>query len=131
MSASPQVQTILDIYAAFGRGDIPAILDQLADDVVWRAYVDPMVSWAGDFSGKARVPAFFDGIFRGVEVEGFEPLETIGQGDTVISTGWFACRGRETGKSARTRWVFVWHFRNGQVSSYEQFHDPAVEAVFS
>ena len=29
------LQTVQDIYAAFGRGDIPAILDELADDVRW------------------------------------------------------------------------------------------------
>ena len=27
--------TVAEIYAAFGRGDVPAILDQLADDVAW------------------------------------------------------------------------------------------------
>jgi hypothetical protein len=27
--------TVADIYAAFGRGDVPAILDTLADGVAW------------------------------------------------------------------------------------------------
>lgn len=30
-----QVETVQKIYEAFGKGDVPAILDQLADDVEW------------------------------------------------------------------------------------------------
>jgi hypothetical protein len=29
------VQTVQAVYEAFGRGDVPAILDHLADDVAW------------------------------------------------------------------------------------------------
>lgn len=32
--------TVQSIYAAFGRGDIPAILDVLADDVQWESWDD-------------------------------------------------------------------------------------------
>ena len=32
---SDNVGTVAAIYEAFGRGDLPAILDQLADDVQW------------------------------------------------------------------------------------------------
>jgi uncharacterized protein len=30
-----QIATVQEIYAAFGRGDVPAILDRLAEDVAW------------------------------------------------------------------------------------------------
>ena len=30
-----QIETVQQIYQAFGRGDVPAILDHLADDVDW------------------------------------------------------------------------------------------------
>lgn len=29
------IETVQQIYAAFGRGDVPFILSQLADDVEW------------------------------------------------------------------------------------------------
>jgi ketosteroid isomerase-like protein len=29
------VETVQALYDAFGRGDIPAILDMLADDIQW------------------------------------------------------------------------------------------------
>lgn len=34
MTMAP-IETVQQIYAAFGRGDVPFILSQLADDVEW------------------------------------------------------------------------------------------------
>jgi len=58
------------------------------------------------------------------------PDEFIAQGDTVVSLGTFGFKVRATGKSARTRWAFIWKLREGRVCSYEQFHDPALAAAF-
>ena len=33
-------ETVAGIYEAFGRGDIPAILATLADDVAWEVWPD-------------------------------------------------------------------------------------------
>jgi len=37
MSADANIKTIAEIYEAFGRGDVAAILDSLTDDVDWAA----------------------------------------------------------------------------------------------
>ena len=65
-----------------------------------------------------------------MEVLDFAPKEWIAEGEQVVSIGEFAGRVRATGKTSRTRWVFLWKFRNGKVCSYEQFHDPAMAAAF-
>lgn len=44
---------IAAIFEAFRRGDIPYILDQLTDDVHWVAHLDPVIPWAGNYSGKS------------------------------------------------------------------------------
>jgi ketosteroid isomerase-like protein len=130
MSEQGNVERIQAIYAAFGRGDVAFILDQLTDDVRWVTHLEPVVPWAGDYSTRQRVPKFFDAIFDSVEVTAFEPGEYVVQGETVVSLGEFGCRVRATGKSAKTRWILVWKFRDGRVSSYEQFHDPAIALAF-
>jgi len=130
MNEQKNIKTIQDIYAAFGRGDVAAIIAQLTDDVRWSSHFDKVVPWGGDFSEKGRVPRFFDAIFQSVDVDAFEPAEWVAQGDTVVSMGEFACRVRATGKKARTRWIFVWKFRDGKICSYEQFHDPALADAF-
>ena len=49
MNESRNVQAVQDIYAAFGRGDIPGIVERLAPDVTWRCHYDPVVPFAGAF----------------------------------------------------------------------------------
>jgi ketosteroid isomerase-like protein len=41
------VATVAGLYAAFGRGDIPAILECLAEDVAWDAFPDSFAARAG------------------------------------------------------------------------------------
>jgi ketosteroid isomerase-like protein len=130
MSEQQNVRTVQQVYDAFGRGDVAFIVGQLTDDVRWVTHLDAVVPWSGDFSGKANVPRFFGAIADSVVTEAFEPGEFVAQGDTVVSMGIYGCRVRGTGKSARTAWVFIWKFRDGRISSYEQFHDPAIVEVF-
>jgi hypothetical protein len=46
--------TVQGIYEAFGRGDIPAILDHLSEDVVWDAWTEES---SGQSAGGDRVVA--------------------------------------------------------------------------
>jgi ketosteroid isomerase-like protein len=124
------LEAVRKIYDAFGRGDIGYIIDQLADDVRWVSHFEPVVPWGGDFSGKKNVGRFFEAINQSVDVVSFTPGEYVTQGDTVVSLGTFGCRVKATGKSALTRWIFVWKLRGGKVADYEQFHDPAIAAAF-
>lgn len=75
------------MYEAFGRGDVQNIVGQLTDDVRWTSYLDPIVPWSGDFSGKQNVPRFFQAINDNAETTAFTPKEFVAQGDTVASTG--------------------------------------------
>jgi uncharacterized protein len=131
MSEQQNVERVGKIYEAFGRGDVGYILDQLADDVRWQTHLQPEVPWSGDYSGKGKVGKFFEAIANSVDVTAFRPGEFVAQGDSVVSVGEFGCRVRASGKSALTRWVFLWKFRDGRVASYEQFHDPAIAAAFN
>jgi len=55
---------VQSIYEAFGKGDVPAILDLLADDVEWEAWennssVNAGVPWMTPRHGKGEVGEFF------------------------------------------------------------------------
>src|SRR5512145_887188 len=98
MTEEENIETIQEMYAAFGRADASFILTKLTDDVKWVSHFDAIVPWSGDFSGKDRVNGFFEAIFQSV-VEGFDPQEWFAKADTVVSIGEFACRSvqRERG----------------------------------
>ena len=60
--------TVAEIYQAFGRGDIPAILARLADDVAWDVWPDNSAQRAGVAHLQARQgPQEVSGLFAGVD----------------------------------------------------------------
>ncbi len=63
------LSTVQSIYEAFGKGDVAAILDVLADDVEWGA-------WADNSAVKAGVPTMVPRHGKAEEVKFFE---TAGQ----------------------------------------------------
>ncbi|HLK14799.1 MAG TPA: nuclear transport factor 2 family protein [Fimbriimonadaceae bacterium] len=128
--ANLNVETVQAIFAAFGRGDVPFMQAQAAEGISWYSHFDSIVPWGGDFSTKVRMPEFFRAIAESVDVLGFEPHEFIAQGDAVVTLGSFSCRSKVTGKTADTRWIMVFRFRDGLVHAYEQFHDPAIAEIF-
>jgi ketosteroid isomerase-like protein len=130
MNEQQNIKIIEGLYAAFGRGDVPGIVAQLTDDIRWVSHGESDVPWSGDFSGKHRVPEFFAAIFQSVDVQAFTPQEWIAQGDTIVSLGEFGCQVRATGKTSRSRWVFIWKLRNGKICSYEKFDGPELAAAF-
>ena len=59
------LSTVQGIYESFGKGDVQAILDVLADDVEWEAWADNSavkagVPWMTPRHGKDEVVGFFE-----------------------------------------------------------------------
>jgi len=122
-------QTVEFMYDAFRRGDIPAIVSQLAANVFWRQPAS--VPWGGDYIGPDGAQRFFSRLNELVETTGFEIEENIEAKDQVISYGFYGSRNRATGKDSRSRFVFRWQFADGKVVRYEAVLDsaPVVEAA--
>ena len=70
--------TVQAIYEAFGKGDVPAILEQLAEDVAWEHWLggnsaaDAGIAYLTPRSGRDGVAQFFAAL-HGLEFHGFEP----------------------------------------------------------
>lgn len=52
LTAVSKKDVVLSMYESFGRGDIPAILDCLTDDMVWDASQNPILPEAKIYRGK-------------------------------------------------------------------------------
>ena len=127
---SDNVERVGAIFDAFGRGDLPFILDNLTDDVRFVSYLDPIVPWSGEFVGKERVMDFFQAIGGNIEVTGHPVDAIVPDGDTVYSRGSSTFNVLATGKSGATLWAYVWTLRDGKVSVYEQFNDQGLADSF-
>lgn len=123
-------ETVQSIYAAFGRGDVPAILTHLSDDVDWdnSRVASRECPWNGNFSGKAQVPGFFAAVGGQLEFSVFEPHTFIESGRHVAVLLRLDGKLRKNGQPFRNDGVHVWTFDDRhKVSAYRHYNDTAME----
>ena len=123
------VQVIQEAYAAFGRGDIAAILANLTDDVEWFLPGEGLIPQSGLYRGPDGVGSFFSKLAATTEFEAFEPREFIAQDDRVVACGYYRARSKATGRKFEADWAMVFTFRNGKIAKYREYGDTAVIAA--
>lgn len=117
------VALVRSLYEAFGRGDIPGILEGLSEDIEW---VQPdAVPWGGTRRGRDEVAGFFQELAEAVSYQEFEPLEFIAQGDRVVVRGRSHGRVLKTGRQVDQTWVMLWSVAGDEVVGYEYLDDTA------
>jgi uncharacterized protein len=121
--------TVQEIYAAFGRGDIPAILDTLADDVCWDHLPDGGgaqrndVPWLRERTGRDDVAGFFEAL-GALEFHVFAPTVILADGDTVVALIDEDVTVRATGERFRDAAAHVWSFGpDGRVIAFRHLTD--------
>ena len=74
MGSDDNIQTIERIYEAFGRGDVSAVLANVADDVDWATQTSSTIApWYGVRHGKDGVASFFQVFGSTMDVQEFNP----------------------------------------------------------
>ena len=130
MSADENVKTAQEGYAAFGRGDLPAILELLSDDIEW---IEPgpadVLPAAGTYRGKDEVARFFATLSEVADITRFEPHEFIAQGDHVVVLIHTESTAKSTGRKVANHVAHVWAFEGGKVARLEMFQDTAAIAA--
>jgi ketosteroid isomerase-like protein len=115
-------EIIRALYAAFAKGDIPAVLGTLSADVSWTDAEG--FPYGGTYIGPDAV---LNNVFMklGAEWHGFSavPKEFIAEGDTVVAVGDYGGTYKATGKSFSAPFAHVWNLRNGSVVRFRQFTD--------
>ena len=125
MSTS-NVETIRTVYEAFGRGDVPTILEQFSDDVDFGTdAADPVAPWQGRRRGKEGVASFLQALAETLDVLEFEPLSFAAGDDVVHTLVRWGCRYKENGREAHMLIHHYWHFRDGRIDVYHGSEDTA------
>jgi ketosteroid isomerase-like protein len=128
MSNLPTVQSI---YEAFGKGDVPAILDVVADDVEWESWADNSavnagVPWMTPRHGKAEVGKFFETVGQ-MEIVDLQILAMMEGGNQVAVE--FVLEARLPafgGGHFRDEEMHLWTFNDdGKVSRLRHYTDTA------
>ncbi len=127
------VQLVQSLYAAFGRGDINAIVAASDPDIAWYSNADPaLLPYGGERRGVDGVKSFFRELASNVEFESFEPLEFFSGPDFVVVLGRTKARAKGTGARIEDQWIHMFRIRNGKVTEFRVFGDThaAVQAHF-
>jgi ketosteroid isomerase-like protein len=117
------VQIVRDVYAAFGRRDVGAILAMLSPDVEWGEPENPYNPAGGTRHGYA---GFLEWVRIGSEAEdilALEPRQFLTDADTVAVVGHVQCRARATGKTYATDFVHLVTLDQGRIVRFQEFFD--------
>jgi ketosteroid isomerase-like protein len=128
------VQVAKDTYAAFARGDIPTVLAGFHPEIQWREaeghpYKPDGAAWIGP-------QAVLENLFMriGSEWEGFTitARELHDAGEYVVMEGRYTGIYEPSGKSVDAQVCHVLRFRDGKLSSFQQYVDTAqMQAVMA
>jgi uncharacterized protein len=126
MTPLEKVQTI---YAAFGRGDVPAILDMVSDGVEWESWADNSaqragVPWMRRQHGKAGVAEFFQLVGR-FAIHDFQVLSIMAN-DQQVAAEFVIDATPPGGRRYRDEEIHLWTFgADGKVTRLRHYTDTA------
>ncbi len=123
---SKQLETARQIYADFGKGNIPGILAVLADDVVWEeGATDYGIPWLRPGRGKGHVGEFFTVVGREFDISSFEATQFFEAGNTVIVRCHMRATIRSTGKRLEDAFeLHLWRFgADGKAAGFRHVVD--------
>ena len=124
--ATANGRTIAAMYEAFGRGDIPFVLDRIAPSVDWIETEAHNIPTHGRFTSPQEI---LDGVFAKIpehfETFALRPQLWIESGDDVVVTGRVVARTRD-GRDLDAPYAHVFSFEDGKVTRNDNFHDTAL-----
>lgn len=127
--ASAHAATIGALYSAFARGDIPAVLDMLAEDVRWEDWTDSFaqradVPWLRRRAGREGAADFF-GIVGGFDIGEFAVL-SIMAGESQVVAEISIDAAVPGGGRFRDEELHLWSFDgSGKISRMRHYVDTA------
>ncbi len=120
------VDTIKELYAAFGREGLASVRNAMDDDIEWYEAESFPYEDGNPYIGPGAV---LDGVYARLtgEWEGFaEELQNVlDAGEHVVTTGYYTGTYKPTGKYVRAQFAHVWTVRDGKITAFQQYTDTA------
>ena len=120
MSEQQNLDVVRSVYAAFGRGDLEAILASLDPEIVWRTPGAPDLPTGGVRQGIPAVREFFGLLMNTFDIAEFQPRDFLAAGDKVVVLGTSREGPKGSGRLVDFRWVHVFTFRNSRIVALEE-----------
>jgi ketosteroid isomerase-like protein len=114
------LELVRGAYESFSRGDVPAVLGLLADDIEWT--VPPPLPQAVEAHGHDEVGAFFErlgGLWDGLDLD---LADFVASGDRVCVIG--RGSGKVDGREADYGFVHAWTLADGKAVRFDEYAQP-------
>jgi ketosteroid isomerase-like protein len=127
MAESENTQLVKDAYAAFGRGDVAAIVNLCDENIEWHGVVgtEGVLPQSGVRRGKAAVAEFFKQVNDSTDFLTFEPQEFVAQDDRVVVIGRYSAKMKPSGHQYASGWVMLFTVKNGKIAKFAEYSDSA------
>lgn len=119
------IATVQAVYEAFGRGDVPAILSRLDDDVVWEQDGESWgIPWYEPRQGIAEIPGFFSALMNGLIIHKLEPRNILSGGNQVAVVMDLEAEVNGSGRRLQELEIHLWTFgEDGKVTRFAHVLD--------
>jgi len=125
--SNDNVKLVQDGYAAFGRGDIPFVLDKMTPDVTMGIVGrQEDLELFGIRAGKAGAQEFFRLLNDTHEIHTFVPDRFLGAEDKVFVWGHYSWTMRRSGVSKESSWLHELTIRDGKICAWIGHNDTAM-----
>jgi ketosteroid isomerase-like protein len=129
--AETNITLIQTLYAAFGRGDVPTLLEHMADDIDWgvEAGASKEVPWHGVGKGKAFAAKFFENLAREATFTRFEPSGFLASDQSVACLVSWDATINKNGRKMSQNVIHHFTIKNGRVTKWRGSEDTALTAA--
>ena len=125
--------TVMAFMGAMGNGDMAAMGDLMADDMVWHNEGDSTLPWVGETKGKEAIFEFLGVFSSNLQTTLWENTDAFASGDTVAvfgrMNGVTTHSGKETGvfsfalrAKVRDGQVVLWHWHEDSFAISQAYH---------
>lgn len=121
MSHHQNLDTVKQLYAAFGTGDLPGLLGLLDAQVTWA--VPGEAPWAGEGRGHDHVRRFFESFGTTASLRTFDPRSFVSDGDLVVVLGYEEGIFRPTGREWKAHFTHTFTVAAGKITAHREYVD--------
>jgi uncharacterized protein len=126
MTDTTNQAVVEQVYAAFRRKDLTAILALQAEDAEWSVAASPdLIPWASPKPGHAGVTEFLRVLGQWLVADVFDIRTYVSDGETVVALGFQQGTVRPTGRPYAFDFVHVWCVSAGRVRRFRVYYDTA------
>ncbi len=124
---------VMAFMMAMGKGDMAAMTDLMADDMIWHNEGDPSLPWIGETKGKEAIFKFLGVFSSNLETRLWKNTDAFASGDTVAVFGRMNAvatkTGQETGEftfalraKVREEKVVLWNWFEDSFAVSQAYH---------